>query len=734
MKRYEKILLIIFSIVFLLQFFDFPGKILLLVLTSWLIAASYLVGGYWIFQTKERKNSILAILAGIVFAVSVYKLPFLVQLRNNPNNIYFPLSNGLLFIVLTVFLLIKRKSDSKYRNTKLIWLRSLIILVVVSFFTYIPTTFKPYRNLIYGLNNGNFSIQENLKMFDFNELFDEAYEEGDCENAIIYAEKAVESGKNWLGVPSDQEAEDYLNSVEINAISGAFTSLYKAYACKANEYYDRDQFDQALNTYLKSEKAISISRPSSEYWKIEHILLKNRIALCYRNIFDYEKADSIFVEVIQEYTSLKDSTDENTAEFYSNLAKSLAEQGGLEYSNSFFEEAIFILKKEDSEDEDINYALIYNYHNLITNLIGLEQLDKAKFYIDETFQILDETDYAFCTTSYYDGYYYYRLSEYKKADEVLSKSLALLESFNEPKNNGIAENLFIKSKVKIALAEYDEARTHLQRAMQIVAKSQGENHSRYANFLFLDAELDQLLGQYQSAESKYHRIINSNNEYDIELAEVYSSLANLELILAKFNKAKSHSEISISSLNDLIGEEDPSITGVINNGAYVNYYIGNYALADSFYRKTININADFELQSTASTAIALNGLGLVMAARKDYKNADSLFVQSLELHKQLFTENHPLTAIVYLNYSGLSISQKQLKKANEMLDKSMRINRNFFDEKHDVFADIFSSYGDLAIAEKQIDLAKEYYRKAHKIYLEKFGENHIKVKSLSKKL
>src|SRR5690606_9407679 len=123
------------------------------------------------------------------------------------------------------------------------------------------------------------------------------------------------------------------------------------------------------------------------------------------------------------------------------------------------------------------------------------------------------------------------------------------------------------------------------------------------------------LGNYIKLEQKYYQVLETYikelGEGNQKLPEVLSELADLEIVLAKFGKAKSHSDSSISA-NYFIDLENPIVTGLINNAAHVNYYVGFYDIADSLYHKTININKNFGLQSTTTTAIALNGLGLVM--------------------------------------------------------------------------------------------------------------------------
>jgi tetratricopeptide (TPR) repeat protein len=765
LRLYEKILIGIVLLLFGLQLLpDFTGKGAFFGLATWLLALSYLIGGYWLLNPKDNRKHFIPIIAGLAFATSLSVLPFTIRIRKETVFEILPLLNVGLFLGLGIYLLIKRNAKDIVKYHKSIFIRSAIILTVVGFFSYTPASFKPYRYILIGLNNGNDYLIGNMQMFNYTEEFEDALERGDCERAIDNAKKANEAGKAWLGISTveednSKEVEDAIKKLESDStklpselnnllnnfsnqsqlwkISGTFSNLYKAYKCKADEYYENSDYEQALNFYSKADKALNACDHNSEYWDVEQAYSLNLIALCYKKLYNYEYADSLFAEAIEKYQAVKDTTDRNVAIFYSNLAESMAEQLQFGYSNLIYKASIVILQR-DSTNEENKKDIIENYHSLIKNHLQADSLEQAMFFIAETFKRVNKATVDFCNTNLYHGLCFYKLSEYKRADEILTECLDCYKNLLEPANQNIAENHLALAQAKIALAEYDLAASNLDKGLEITTKNYGESSARYANYLKVYAHLDKELGNYEKSEQEYYRVletyINEFGERNRKLPEVLSGLADLEIVLAKFDKAKAHSDSSMSIANYFIDLDNPATTGLINNAAYVNYNFGLYEVADSYYKKTININNEYDLQLTAPTAIALNGLGLVMTAKRKYQTADSLFVQTLKLHKEIFTENHPFTAIVHLNYANLKIEENKLKQAKEMLNKSLNINKKFFDKGHDIFADINVAYGDIAKKEKQNDLAKDYYQKALDIYLVKFDEGHLRVKSTIEKI
>ena len=760
MKLYEKILI---GIIFLTELISiFGGMEVWFRLAVWLLAISYLVGGYWLFNAKdkEHESKFISITAGLVFASALFTLPFTIRL--NRDSVLFeilPVFNIVFFIALGIYFIYKRKSENKNPIFKNIFIRSLFVLIVTCFFSYTPVSFKPYRYVLIALNYGNKHLVGNMQMFNYTEKFGKAMKNGDCDCTIEFAEKANEAGKIWLGVlseekmdnsPQAQEVLDVLqsgsdkqitelleilhNQNQLWKIGGTFDNLYTAYTCKADDYYNKGKFEQALTYYLKADKALNAYNND---WTIEKSYSLNQVALCYTKLYNYEYADSLFVKAIEKYQEIKGLTGRYLAIFCRNFAESQAEQQQFGYSNLLHKVSIAILQKDSINNNE--KKIIENYNCLIKNHLQTDSLDKAMFCIEETFKLIDKETTDFCTTNLYYGFYLYRLNQYKRADEVFTECLDCYKKHFEAAHQNIAEAHLALARIKIVLAEYEKAKDNLNRGIKITTENFGKNSVRYANYLKTYAFLDKLLANYNEAGKAYNQVLEiytkELGERNQKLPEVLSEIADLEISLSNYGKAKKYSDSSMSIAGDFDFPNILTMSELTNCAGYVNYCVGLYGIADSLYCKSIAANKNTELNpNNAQTATALNGLGLVMTAKQKYKIADSLFTQSLNLHKEIFTENHPFTAVVYLNFANLKLSQNKLKEAAEMLNKSLEINKKFFDGTHDIFGDIYVAFGDLANNEKQPNLAKDYYKKALNIYLEKFGEEHNKVVMTKKKI
>ena len=184
MKIYEKIILILFLLSLCFKIFNVPEAIILYSLSSILIIFSYFFGGFFMFNFDEPKKYFLPIFSGVAFTLSFIALRWCFSLSIDKTTYFFLIPNEVLFISLAIYLFLKRKTEIKFLSIKGLFNRSLVLLLLTSFFAYIPITFRPYRKILYVLNNDNLNRQRNLLMFDYRQLYDEAKEAGNCDKEI----------------------------------------------------------------------------------------------------------------------------------------------------------------------------------------------------------------------------------------------------------------------------------------------------------------------------------------------------------------------------------------------------------------------------------------------------------------------------------------------------------------------------------------------------------------------
>ncbi len=742
MKLFEKILLYPVILLFAISLIPYSfGVELIFHSLITLLSISYIIGGYWLFNKKLNEKKFLPITAGIVLGMSLYTLPQFILLNQSSDLLTSTLPNVLLFIGLGIYYMTNRNSKKVIDETKGVFLRSTLIMLVVGFFAYIPHTYNPKQHVLLALNMNDELHSSYIKMSINLNSVEIELKKGNCDEAIEYGKKSVQAGRKCIKLRLEQQGifdtnsssniyYDDLVKKELKNICGTYSALYKAYRCKGDDFYSNNNLPTAIDYYLISDSILNCTEHQFENWEIEKAHSSNTIGRSYQSIKNYTLADSFLLDAVQKYIQIKDTADAVLANFISDLAISAAEQNEFTSSNFLHNKTISILKKDTTNPED-KISLIQNLGYIVKNHLHTDSLNQAKIYIKEALQLVESDKKEYCYINLYHGIYLYRIDKYSKSKVIMKECLDCFNKFLEPSDQTIAENYLVLTYANIALAEYDNAKRSLNIGTEITETNFGINSVRYANYSKVLAHLNKIEGNYRTSLIGYTKSIGTyinelgdKNEY---LPEVLSGLSELDITLSKFNDAKIHSDQSLAIASNYSELFSPGNTNYLNQSAHVHYNLGLLPKSESLYHKVIEINHNYGLQKSASNAIALNGLGLIHSAKKEFEIADSLFIQSLDLHKEIFTENNPLTAMVYLNYSHLRIEEKRGDEAEQMLAKSMKVNKNFFEPNHDIFGDVYFAYGDLALMQKKKGTAREYYQKALDIYLNKFTDVHSKV-------
>lgn len=733
MKRYEKILILIVIISFVLQFFVPNTAIkLFLFLSVWTLAFLYIIGGYWILAAKESKKISLSILAGLAFGLSIIPIPFIVKVVFSKWFYPFPVPNAILFLFLILYII--RNRGEINISVKNIFKRSIVILLISSFFVYVPyASNKPFRHFLKMLNYGDKHIENNVLMFDYISDFQKAYKNNNCDEAINYALKAHKAGKLWLRVDED----DILDDTEVHKINITYTNLYKAYNCKAGVEFDNKNFDNALQNYQIARDYLLASQAISAYWKEEEIWSLNDIALTYRSLNQFSIADSLYIEAIEMYDSIVGKKNRDYALLLQNLG--ISQMSGANYQNSenMFLGAISILEK-DNKNEKNRVDLAKNYILLGYNFAMQGKFKEALMNAEKANEYAKDKSTELCQIKQLQGRCLLGLNDFQKSEIKLKESLNCFENYSKNDIYGIVECNFLLSKIKLMQAQYDESESYISAGMKILENLNDTQRQNYVNFLGLLANLKHTTGEYKVAESLYRQAIGiydqTLNSDNFNLSVLKIKLSSLKIKLSKFDEAKQLYYETTAFILGGLESNNYRMLGLQNSLASVNYGIGNVNAADTFYKNEIELNKLLGFENNPEIAVALGGLANIEGDRRNYKTADSLFRKSLSMCKQIFSGKSPVTASVYLNYGIMQIKENKLEDAGNNINIAFSMYKELFKESHDVFADIYVAKGDIYEKRANAKLAKENYIRALEIYRAKFDEEHWKIIMTKRKL
>ena len=210
----------------------------------------------------------------------------------------------------------------------------------------------------------------------------------------------------------------------------------------------------------------------------------------------------------------------------------------------FAEEALNILKLHHFESEYVQCCLI-----LAESYLGLEEFDKAKFYIDLCEPKIKNFPHMANILFYHKWVYFFKKKIYKEAENCLRLSL---ENTVEEKEN--PDNLYLMYKQLGIVCQYrsgfDEAIQCYEKALAIITRYFGIETTKAANIMENIGKVYLIQKKYKSALELFLQSINIKlkefGEDSQELISAYHSISDTYYFMDQWNFALNYAEKNIS--------------------------------------------------------------------------------------------------------------------------------------------------------------------------------------------
>lgn len=732
----------------------------------WLLGLSYFFGGHAMFHTSKTKEAYLPLVAGLILAPAVITLPDSIRLQQPDYFVYFPIPAILFTLSLGIYLLLMRKKmvDSDIRS---IFYRGLVISLVSSFFLYSPDSSKPYRVALLALNTGNSVISTNIMMMNQIVESEIATDKGNCDAAINHALKAYQYSRMLIektemeeqnyqtreftfhellredtaGISTEmiQMLYQYEGEEHLQPISRAYSTLFNAYYCKAESFYNDKQYKEALSNYLCAFKYLTIPPVKSIYREKDKSHVLNSIGHCYRQLNKIEIAGYFYTAAFANYCEATNTTeiDLTNSSYIGNMAFMVSAQNGFTESNELLEMINTALLKEVQTPEH-SKILLNNYQGQIYNCLAIDSLQQAFNYITKAQELVEKNSTLSCSIQLSLAYYQFKSNQFKQAETTVKACLRCFEETSSPNKLKILEAHSILGQIQYALGQFKEAKEQLTLVLDMTTKLMGTTNELFAYNSKMLGDVNKMLGNYSTATQNYQTALDLYNSGQItqihNIPLVLAGQSDLALLQGNLVKAQLLIDESLDFASTSIIPNSVNMATLHSHSAHVAYHRGNLTTADTVYRKVILIADNYNLSNSLLKANALNGLGLVEMNRKNYSTANQYFQESFRMHQNILSDKSPFTAQVYLNYGILNIREGKLAEAKEKLNQSLNINREFFKADHPIFGDIAVALGDLAVKQGERNMAHNQYQKALTIYHKYFDDTHWKVRETQQKL
>lgn|GEM_PF-1401814 len=750
MKKAEKILLSIVLLLFLLLFIPaFSAKVYVFYIGVIALSVTYLTASYWLFNTGNRRNRVLPLLAGLCFAAALLSVPYNIWVWQQLLFDLLPVPNLLLCVSLAAYFLWHRQSWVQKADLRNLFVRSLCIGLLSAFFAYMPFGYsRAYRSLLALFNRGEITLLANIDMHNYGDDFDRELKAGNCAKALQYAKDANLAARIWVGlsVTENLEQEASLADLDPNEnmvnmflklameqegisqrrsrIASSYIDLWKAYDCVAKDLYEAGEYSQALSLYTKAEAIPKlINLPADERAKMEFYTMHKK-GLCCAKLGQHHKAVAMLENALGLYIAAKIGMDENALPVLRNLAQFYKRVNAYEYSISANLLALKITG-DNPETDKKRTEYVKNSHALALSWLRRENTAKAWYYMEQAgrFVLTNTSDYG--NHMLLNGLLCMNMDRYAIAGKFFEAAGASFLALPGNNRQELALTAAGLANATLQQGNYTKTAETLSKSIPFTAEACGSTTPEYAGLLKIRVLLNLELAEYQAAAADVEEVIaicENHKEQDAEmLAEAIMLRAEVQLALSDIAGAQQSTKECLQLLgldNALHISGAPGLQNII---AAVYFSSGEINKATALCGAVLEQEQQYGRVGSATAVKAWNILGRIAIAINRLQEADLYLDSALFGAKELYTEKHPYVAVIYCSQALLRLSQKRPEDAESLLQKALDINRIFLPEEHDAFADIYKMLAEVKRAQGNDAEALSYDAEAHKIYLAKFG-------------
>jgi tetratricopeptide (TPR) repeat protein len=381
------------------------------------------------------------------------------------------------------------------------------------------------------------------------------------------------------------------------------------------------------------------------------------------------------------------------------------------------------------------------------------------------------------------GNYWRTLSEWKRAESLLRRSLEILEQNDRPANSDIARVCSCLAVLLLdSLCLSDEAEQLCRRSLFIFEQKHGSNHQDVALACNNLAESLRAKNRFSEAEPLYLQALaffeQTSGLHNPNLAMVCNNLAGLLQKMNRYNEAESLFRRALKVYEESYNSDHPSVAKACNNLALILKGAGHLIEAELLYRRALSIWEKSYGPNHSDVGNVCQNLAGVLIKTNRLDEAESLLRRSLSISEQSYGPNHPAVAMVcgalsvlfhnlnrldeaeplyrrllaiWEQHDGpahpdtirarnslieLLIDMKRHVEADALIRSNLAILEQIHGSEHKIVGETCANLAQLLHSTHYIDEAAKFYRRAMAIFErdDVYGHSHANVAMLCFKL
>ncbi|MDF1549278.1 MAG: tetratricopeptide repeat protein, partial [Bacteroidales bacterium] len=487
-----------------------------------------------------------------------------------------------------------------------------------------------------------------------------------------------------------------------------------SYSLLGNIFADINKTDSALFYFNKAKEIWAIDAKKN---KMRIASVNLNIGQMLRNMGDFKNAATLINSALITKIDSLGENHPDVAAIFNALGSLYYHKGDVDSCTICFTKVLEIRNKCYGETHP-QVANAYNNLGVAYKING--NFEKALSFYLKALEIREKnytTAHPNLALSYSNiGVIYSDLGKYNLAKEYYEKALKMrLELFGENHLDVAAcyTNLGINC---MDCGEGGSAILYTQKAFKIIIDNYGNDNpnssSAYNNmgaaYVYGLGDLDKAL-KYFVKGLELRKKTNPNNPL---LASSYNNIGAVYKDKGDYALAISYYKNSLNVLTPQFGESHEEVASAFNNmgEAYLGLNQGELAL--DFFKKALGIRIELFGESYPELSNTYLNIGAAYSMLGNLEKEKESYEKGLEICLKNFDDKNISAAILYLNLALNAKDSKDYPTALSLVEKALKIQTDLYKKDHPDIAKSLADFGLIYSLTADYELAAQYYKRA----------------------
>ena len=326
------------------------------------------------------------------------------------------------------------------------------------------------------------------------------------------------------------------------------------------------------------------------------------------------------------------------------------------------------------------------------------------------------------------GNLYQKLGRFDQAESLLRLALDQRKSLFGADSPEAAEALITLGLLRSDQAHLDEAEQLIRQGMEIQKRRLAPNDPASARGLVAFGKVLAARGSYDVAIESLGKAVSIDSAPGAapgDLAASLSALADAQYSAGHYQLADSLYRRVLEMDRQLHGTRHPLVANDLSNLGSIQQDLGYYSGAEQFERKALDIIESYYGKEHPKTASVLTMLGRALLYQRKYDDAEVALQQALTIQEKIYGPNHPDVADTVNELGNVASMRERYDDAGTRFQRVADIYRSVYGDHHYLVAIALSNVAYNDLNNKQYVHAEQLFREVVRLFTETLSADNV---------